>query len=105
MSHGCQCCHDGRHDGGFSKSTRYARFVYAGIDGNVLVSSGKETPLISMSPDLTYPIYPCLKGNLEGFDPYAGFFTAPRTGFYDISLFCHYMIHNFWTSCNQNRIK
>jgi len=81
-------------DSGFSRSTRYARYVYASADGNVIVSPRYETPLIKGVTDRRLPIYTCVKGNLEGFDPLSGIFKAPKTGFYDVTLFCNYYLYS-----------
>jgi len=90
MSRGRSYCDD---DSGFSRSTRYAKYVYASANGNVIVTSRGETPLIKGVSDPRLPIYTCVKGNLEGFDPFSGIFKAPKTGFYDVTLFCNYYLH------------
>ena len=91
MSRGRSYCDD---DSGFSRSTRYARYVYASVNGNVIVTSRYDTPLIKGVPDPRFPIYTCVKGNLEGFDPLSGIFKAPKTGFYDVTLFCNYYLYD-----------
>lgn len=91
MSRGRSYCDD---DSGFSRSTRYAKYVYASVNGNAIVTSGGETPLIKGVIDARFPIYTCVKGNLEGFDPFSGIFKAPKTGFYDVTLFCNYYLYD-----------
>jgi len=56
-----------------------------------MVSSGINTPLLRGISDPDRPIYACVKGNLEGFNPYTGVFSAPKTGFYKITIFCNYI--------------
>jgi hypothetical protein len=69
----------------------FARFVYAMIFGNTIVHSNRETPITKGAPDPNAPLYTCVKGNLAGFDATTGFFTAPKTAFYDITVFTNYV--------------
>lgn len=66
------------------------KFVYACIQGNVLVENAYETPLMNTYINPKRPIYINAIGDLEGFNPFTGIFKAPKAGFYYVTLFCNY---------------
>lgn len=70
--------------------TPSADYVYAAVEGNILLDSG-ETRFVNSPP--TNPAsdpYNCVRGRLEGFDPVTGIFTAPRTALYSVSVWANY---------------
>jgi len=68
-----------------------ADYVYAAVEGNIQLDSG-ETRFVNSPP--TNPFsnpYNCVRGNLSGFDPVTGIFTAPRTALYQVSVWANYL--------------
>lgn len=67
-----------------------ADYVYAAVEGNILLDSG-ETRLVAFPPtNLSSDPYNCVRGELDGFDPVTGIFTAPRTAIYHVSVWANY---------------
>ncbi len=82
MPKGC-CCYP-------SQKLSNANYVYAAVEGNIQLDSG-ESRFVEFPP--TNPVsdpYNCVRGNLSGFDPVTGRFTAPKTAIYQVSAWANY---------------
>ena len=87
MPKGCNCCCN-------PPPKPRADYVYAAVEGNILLESG-ETRFIEFPPtNLASDPYNCVRGELSGFDPVTGVFTAPRTALYHVSVWANYFVES-----------
>lgn len=64
-----------------SQTIKNAIYVYADVKDSITLTNEEVRSVDA---------YQCIRGNLAGFDPVTGVFTAPKTALYDVSVWADY---------------